>query len=56
MHIRCPHCHFKLDVAESAELSALNCTSCGGQFNFFGPLDTTKANVCEKTIGQFHAD
>ncbi|HXF18680.1 MAG TPA: serine/threonine-protein kinase [Burkholderiales bacterium] len=62
MHLRCLHCHDKIDVAHDHSLDGVTCPSCGGQFNLIsGETVThgqghasTSTNAPVRSVAHFH--
>lgn len=51
--IRCPHCHFRVEFIESADLVDIDCPSCGSNFNLLGSNEATREAAPAQQIAQF---
>lgn len=53
MQVRCPNCRESSDVDDCAELSAINCPSCGSQFSLIGEETLPHQHREKKLLGRF---
>ena len=53
MKIRCPHCHNPIEVVDDAELSDVNCPSCGSSFDLALEDTVTESGSAHRTLGHF---
>ena len=40
LHVRCPHCHNPIEIADDRELDDVTCNSCGSSFNLIAAEET----------------
>lgn len=54
MHARCPHCQNAIELINEAELSDIDCPSCGSSFNLLGDSETQSLpRSSKKVVGHF---
>lgn len=53
LQVRCPHCHYPIELVADASLSDIHCHSCGSSFSLAGGEQNTKQAETLKQIGQF---
>jgi ribosomal protein S27E len=52
LHVRCPHCHNKIELLDQAPLSDISCPSCGSSFSLIGD-NTLSHDLNTKSFGHF---
>lgn len=53
LQVRCPHCHYPIELVADASLNDIHCHSCGSSFSLAGGEQSTKQAETLKQIGQF---
>lgn len=54
MHIRCPHCHDAIEIAEGSSFRDVACPTCGSHFNVLGSDRNTETRVTKpRTLAHF---
>src|SRR5687767_10527292 len=49
MHVRCPHCHNRIELVDDAPLTDILCPSCGSSFNL---VDRDKSTTIDYLGGK----
>jgi serine/threonine protein kinase len=53
LHIRCPHCHFPVELLADSPLTEVTCTSCGSHFSLVEREGQTSQGRALEQLGRF---
>jgi serine/threonine protein kinase len=53
LHIRCPHCHFPVELLSDSPLTEVTCTSCGSHFSLVDAEGTSQHDRVLEKLGRF---